>query len=152
MKYSREVSSAQQMVELGHSLAGFLRPGDNVELIGDVGAGKTTLTSGIARGLGVSEDIQSPTFTISRLYDLPNQGQLVHYDFYRLNQAGIMGDEFYEAVEDQNSIVIIEWGDVVSDILPANRLSITITPLSVDRRRLDVATDRDLSKWYTEAV
>lgn len=152
MNYSRLANSSQQMVELGQSLAEFLRPGDNIELIGDVGAGKTTFTGGVARGLGVTGDIQSPTFTISRVYDLPDQNYLVHYDFYRLNQAGIMGDEFYESIEDQKTIVIIEWGDIVDDILPAERISITITPLTVDKRRLEVRTDRDLSKWYTEAI
>jgi tRNA threonylcarbamoyladenosine biosynthesis protein TsaE len=88
-----EVKSASEMKLFGEKIGSFLRGGETIELVGDVGAGKTTLTKGIALGMGVDEDVQSPSFTISRLYTTPGGISLAHYDFYRLSDAGIMGDE-----------------------------------------------------------
>ena len=109
--------------QLGVCLAG----GELIELIGDVGAGKTTLVKGLAVGLGIDEDIQSPSFTISRVYDARNDLQMAHYDFYRLHDAGIMADEIREVMDDPRSIVVIEWANIVNDVLPADRLTIRIT-------------------------
>ena len=114
------------MKVFGARLGALLRGGEIIELIGDVGAGKTTLTKGIATGLGVEEDVQSPTFTISRVYDTSKNIQLAHYDFYRLSDAGIMADELHETVNNSATITIIEWAEIVSGVLPADRLTIHI--------------------------
>ncbi len=118
------LSSEHDTKELGQKLGRLLRGGEVIELIGDIGAGKTTFTKGIARGMGISETIQSPTFTISRVYTTPGDITLAHYDFYRLADAGIMADELHEVSNDKNSVVIIEWGDVVREVLPADYLEI----------------------------
>ena len=107
-------------------------------MIGDVGAGKTTLTKAIAVGLGVSEDVQSPSFTISRVYPVRDGLRLVHYDFYRLSDAGIMKQELDEVFRDQTTITVVEWGNIVSDILPVDRLTLTIVPPSELTRRIIV--------------
>lgn len=101
-------------------------PNRIIELVGDVGAGKTTFTRGLARGLKIKEPITSPSFTISKAYSLPNGGHLVHYDFYRLPDPGLMLDDLRENLENPENIVIIEWGESVANILPKNRTKIEI--------------------------
>lgn len=121
------VHSIEEMNTLGAQLARQLRGGDVVELVGDIGAGKTTLTKAIAASLGVDEEVQSPTFTISRMY--PTQwGTLAHYDFYRLNDPGIMATELAEHTSDPQAITIVEWAGVVDGVLPPARIVVRITP------------------------
>ena len=97
-----------------------------IELVGDVGTGKTTFTRGLALGLGITEPITSPSFTISKSYALPQGGRLVHYDFYRLSDPGLMADDLAENLADPNNIVVVEWGESVANILPSDHTKITI--------------------------
>ncbi len=120
----------------GEKLGRLLKGGEVIELVGDVGAGKTTLVKGLARGLGVDEDVQSPSFTISRVYDGRDGLRLTHYDFYRLTDAGIMAQELAEAVTDPKGIVVIEWAGVVEGVLPASHLTIHITSPSDTTREV----------------
>jgi tRNA threonylcarbamoyladenosine biosynthesis protein TsaE len=131
-----EVSSETAMKALGEKLGALLKGGEIIELIGDVGAGKTTLVKGIARGLAIDEDIQSPSFTISRVYDARGGLTLAHYDFYRLHDAGIMANELHETLHDPKTITIVEWADIVGGVLPESRISIHITSPSEESRVL----------------
>ena len=98
-----------------------------IELLGDVGAGKTTFTRGLAQGLGIKEPITSPSFTISKSYALPNSsGRLIHYDFYRLPDPGLMLDDLQENLDNPENVIIVEWGESVANILPENRTKIEI--------------------------
>ena len=97
-----------------------------IELVGDVGAGKTTFTKGLARGLEITEEITSPTFTISKVYENSRGQKLVHYDFYRLENPGIMVEDLFENLQDPHTVTVIEWADTVSEILPANHLRLEI--------------------------
>lgn len=129
-----QISSEASMIELGRLFAGHLALPAVFELVGDVGVGKTTFTRGLAEGLGITEPITSPSFTISKRYAFIDSNQspaeLVHYDFYRLNDPGIMRDELSETVASPNSVVIVEWGGDVADLLPAAkyRLEFTLAP------------------------
>ena len=124
------------MKQLGEAIGQSVSGGEVLELVGDIGAGKTTLTKGIARALGINEPVQSPTFTISRVYDSPKGLRLVHYDFYRLSEAGIMGDEIREAMDD-DSVVVVEWAGAVDDDLPKDRLVVKITTISEEERLVE---------------
>ena len=124
------------MKQLGEAIGRSVSGGEVLELVGDIGAGKTTLTKGIARALGVNEPVQSPTFTISRVYDSPKGLRLAHYDFYRLSEAGIMGDEIREAMDD-DSVIIVEWAGAVDDDLPEDRLVVKITTISEEERLVE---------------
>lgn len=126
------------MKQFGARLGALLSGGEAIELIGDVGAGKTTLTKGIAQGMGVDEDVQSPSFTISRVYDGANDLQLAHYDFYRLNDAGIMANELHETVHDTGTVTIIEWADIIKGILPEDHVSIRLTSPSETSRMIEI--------------
>ena len=116
-----------------------------LELIGDVGSGKTTITRGLAAGLGITEPVTSPSFTISKQYafDLPPSisrnhsahrdsarhpsGLLIHYDFYRLPDPGLMSEDLAESIATPGTITVVEWAESVSDILPADRCIFYIT-------------------------
>lgn len=124
------ISDEDEMKALGERIGQRLRGGEVIELVGDVGAGKTTLTKGIGLGLGVEDDVQSPSFTISRVYDARDGLQLHHYDFYRLNDAGVLGFELAESIGDERVVTIVEWADSVRGVLPAEhvRIDISYTP------------------------
>jgi tRNA threonylcarbamoyladenosine biosynthesis protein TsaE len=134
-----EVHRETAMRDFGALLGAKLRGGEIIELIGDVGAGKTTLTKGIAAGMGVDEDVQSPSFTISRLYDTNHDKLLAHYDFYRLHDAGIMSEELRETLHDSRTTTVIEWAGIVEGVLPQDRLTISITSPTESSRRVEVA-------------
>ena len=119
--------------QLGNDLRRQLKQNDSpivIELIGDVGAGKTTFTGSIAKGLGVKSPVTSPSFTISKQYTFPidnnTSGTLVHYDFYRLDDPGIMVEDFAESISQKHTRTIIEWGQSVQNLLPEDHISYTI--------------------------
>lgn len=137
------LKSEQEMLDYGSALAKNLKTPLVIELIGDVGAGKTTLTRGIAKGLGIEENVSSPSFTISRSYHFFDQNQpktLVHYDFYRLNDPGIMQEDLLENINSNDSIVIIEWANTVGSILPDNRITISIQLNDDNTRSLEISS------------
>ena len=109
-----------------------------IELIGDVGAGKTTFVRGLAKGLKIKEPITSPSFTISKSYPLKNGGSLVHYDFYRLSDPGLMTDDLAENLRNEKNIVVIEWGESINDILPDERTKIKISYTDTDERNVQI--------------
>ena len=131
-----EVQGEQEMQALGESIGRNLKGGEVFELVGDVGAGKTTFVKGLALGLGVDDDVQSPSFTISRVYDGRDGLQLSHYDFYRLSDPGIMANELAEISQDKQSVTVIEWADIVLGALPTNRITINFTSPSETSRQL----------------
>jgi len=121
-----KVDSEQSMLDLGKSFAGRIKRPAVIELVGDVGVGKTTLVRGLAEWLGVTEAVTSPSFTISKAYALPDGGRLVHYDFYRLNDPGLMAEDLEENLADKRNVVVIEWGESVGEILPEERMRVEI--------------------------
>ena len=130
--------SVEETHLFGKALGTLLHGGEVIELIGDVGAGKTTFVKGVAEGLGITEAVQSPSFTISRVYDGRDDLLLAHYDFYRLSEAGIMADELHEAVSDPKTITVIEWAAIVEGVLPEGRIRIQITSPSETERKLEI--------------
>lgn len=123
------------MKEFGKRLGSLLRGGEVFELVGDVGAGKTTFTKGLALGIGIVEPIQSPTFTISRVYETAHGLRLAHYDFYRLQEAGIMTDELQEVLHEPTTVTVIEWAGIVDGVLPEDRIQLRIVaPTETERQ------------------
>lgn len=120
------IHSLEEMLTLGQRIAAQTTGGEVIELLGDVGAGKTAFTKGFAKALGVLEPVQSPTFTISREYATDRELRIVHYDFYRLDDAGIMTNEIADVLADSNAVTIIEWSDTVAHVLPDDRLVMSI--------------------------
>lgn len=133
-----KVMTEEQVRVFGEQLGNSLQGGEVLELVGDVGAGKTTLTKAIARGMGINDNVQSPTFTISQTYEAVSHLRLAHYDFYRLDDIGIMRDELAEMTRQPDVVTIIEWGEKVRDVLPDDYMEIAITPVAIDTRRFQV--------------
>lgn len=121
-----DIMTADEMVDLGRRIGRQLTGGQIIELIGDVGAGKTTLTKGIAEGLDITDTISSPSFTINNNYVGRDGLTLHHYDFYRLTDAGIIEMELAETLADPSAITIIEWATEVNANLPTDRIIIKI--------------------------
>lgn len=132
----KTISSSEDMISFGQELGNSLKGGEIIELIGDVGAGKTTFTKGLAKSLGITDEIQSPTFTISRVYE-GSKNNLVHYDFYRLNDAGIMAIEMQDIIDDPNNITVIEWGEPVREVLPKKYITVKIKIISENIREVE---------------
>ncbi|MBO7131763.1 tRNA (adenosine(37)-N6)-threonylcarbamoyltransferase complex ATPase subunit type 1 TsaE [Candidatus Saccharibacteria bacterium] len=118
-----KIKSEQEMLDFGESFAG---KANVIELIGDVGAGKTTFVRGLAKGLGIKEPVTSPSFTISKSYALKDGGFLVHYDFYRLSDPGLMAEDLQENLANPKNVIVIEWGESIKDLLPKNHTIIEI--------------------------
>ncbi len=127
----------EKLDQIAKVVAGQIESGV-IELIGDVGAGKTTFTKSLGKHLGISEEVQSPSFTISRVYDLSDGRVLAHYDFYRLTDAGVMADELYDATHDPSTITVVEWADIVDGVLPEDRVIVKITSTAEDLRDVEV--------------
>lgn len=140
----QEVKSEAETRAFGELIGSRLKGGELIVLVGDVGAGKTTFTKGLAKGLLIDEDIQSPSFTISRNYEARDGIVLAHYDFYRLNDAGIMANELHESIHDPTMVTIIEWADIVEGVLPEDRMTIVFEPKSENERTLTVTGAKDL--------
>ncbi len=145
--------SESDLASFAESLGTFLRTAQLfptcLELVGDVGAGKTTFTRYLAKGLGVKSPVTSPSFTISKHYSFSSNAdeasayekcennrdgypvnnnpifELIHYDFYRLDDPGLMADDLAESLVQDNAITVLEWADSVANILPKNHLKIT---------------------------
>ena len=150
MKFT--ITSVKNMQDFGARLGSLLRGGEIIELVGDIGAGKTTLTKGIARGMGINDDILSPTFTISRVYRSTSGIQLAHYDFYRLSDAGIMSIELAESTSDPNTVTVIEWAEIVHGVLPDDRITIDIASPDEEIRDIELRFGGELSRALVEKL
>jgi tRNA threonylcarbamoyladenosine biosynthesis protein TsaE len=135
MRCQYELPTPADTFGLGRELAGILRAGDLVVLVGPLGAGKTALTQGIGAGLGVTEPVTSPTFVIARVH---NGGRvpLVHVDAYRLASVADVDDLDLDASAEE-SVTVVEWGQGLVEQLADEHLEVRL-----DRRDDDVRTAR----------
>jgi tRNA threonylcarbamoyladenosine biosynthesis protein TsaE len=134
-----ETSSPEETGILGEKLGSILRAGDMICLYGGLGAGKTCFAQGIARGLGIEGTVTSPTFTLINEY----YGRLpfYHMDVYRLDSVMEMDDLGYEEYFYSGGVILIEWADKINELLPEERLDITINrcPEEEGRRRFTIS-------------
>ncbi|MBQ3432976.1 tRNA (adenosine(37)-N6)-threonylcarbamoyltransferase complex ATPase subunit type 1 TsaE, partial [Candidatus Saccharibacteria bacterium] len=142
------IHSEQEMLDFGANFAkrvekGIIESSSIIELIGDVGAGKTTFVRGLATGLGITEPVTSPSFTISKSYALPSsKGRLIHYDFYRLSDPGLMSEDLADNLTNPSNIIVIEWGASVSDLLPDDHITVFIEKSDIDSREVIIKNNR----------
>lgn len=147
-----KIATDRDMKQLGRVIGAVLKGGECLELLGDVGVGKTTFVQGLAEGLAIDEDVQSPSFTLSREYDARDGLVLAHYDFYRLREAGVMGYELAESLHDPWTITAVEWGETIGAVLPENRVIITIGySANGSARQVSLTTDA-AHQYIKEAV
>ncbi len=137
--------SADETMQLGEKMAAILPVGSTICLLGDLGAGKTTLVKGLAKGLGITETVQSPTFNIMKLY-LKGKKPLIHIDAYRLldHDADIGLDEY---IGYEEGITMIEWPQYIAKLIPADAIKITIKNNGDDLRSIEIeASDKLLER------
>lgn len=108
----------------GEALGRRLRGGETLALIGDLGAGKTTLAQAIARGLGISSYVSSPTFGL--IHEYPGRIPLFHFDPYRLDRAEDLGELGFLEFFERGGVVLVEWADKVEGLLPPERLTLRL--------------------------
>lgn len=120
-----ETRSAKETYQLGAELGRKAVKGQVYTMVGDLGVGKTVFTQGMAEGLGIAEPISSPTFTIVQVYD---EGRLpfYHFDVYRIGDVSEMDEIGFEDYVYGDGVSLIEWANLIEEILPENRIEITI--------------------------
>ena len=144
-------TSVAQTQAIGAALSKQLEPNDVLILLGDMGAGKSEFTRGLARGLGVTGYVTSPTFTIMQLHD-SGRLPLYHFDWYRLESA----EELYELSMDEylqnGGIAVIEWPSRAEEALPESYLEVALEPLGDDERRITFAPAGGFREIDEEAI
>lgn len=122
----KESFSAEDTFNIGKDIASKANPGDVFCLYGDLGTGKTVFSQGFGAGLGISEPISSPTFTILKEYD---EGRMpfYHFDVYRIGSEDEMEEIGYYDLIDGDGVCLIEWAELIADILPKDRYKVTIS-------------------------
>ena len=120
-----ETENPEETLALGQKIGRAATPGQVYTLTGDLGVGKTVFTQGVASGLGITEPVNSPTFTIVQVYE---EGRLpfYHFDVYRIGDIEEMEEIGYDDYFFGEGICLIEWAELIKEILPENRISITI--------------------------
>jgi len=122
-----------ETIALGSKLGAQLRGGEFIALTGDLGGGKTQFTKGIAAGLGITETVVSPTFTIERVY-----GNLHHFDLYRTQNDQEIAESIRDLASDGESIVVIEWPENIAGILPHKYTAIDFKYLGENEREITI--------------
>lgn len=120
-----ETYSAEETRALGRKIGETALPGDVYTLVGDLGVGKTVFTQGIAEGLGITESVSSPTFTIVQIYE---EGRMpfYHFDVYRIGDPEEMDEIGYEDYFYGDGLCMIEWANLIEELLPDTRYDVTI--------------------------
>lgn len=127
--------SEQQTEQLAESLAATLSGTEIIAMYGDLGAGKTTFTRGLARGLGITDGVSSPTFALVHEYE--GRYMLYHFDMYRINSFDdLYSTGFFDYTG--NGVLIIEWSENIKEYLPENRIDITIKRISDNEREINI--------------
>jgi tRNA threonylcarbamoyladenosine biosynthesis protein TsaE len=161
LTYGLETDSATATFAFGQSLGHCLIAGQILALHGDLGAGKTVITQGIALGLGINARVTSPTFTLVSEYERPNGEQLIHIDCYRLGsptqEDGSLEATFFgldEIVDRTDAIVIIEWAERVATLLPPDHLQITLTydRVTPEKRHIELVAHGTVSARTIERL
>ena len=137
----KKTCSAEETFAVGKDIGTNALPGTVIALYGDLGAGKTVLAKGIAKGLGVTDIVSSPTFTILRVYE-SGRLPLFHFDVYRIGDIDEMEEVGYEDCFYGSGVSVIEWAELIEELLPKDTLRIRIEtdPADPDTRRIDCMT------------
>ena len=144
MRLQTTTRGADETHALGRRIGALLRAGDVVVLDGELGSGKTVFAKGIAVGLGITEPVVSPTFTVVREYDAPTP--LVHVDVYRLDHLQELHDLGFDDLVGGDAVTVVEWGERVSAVLPTERLRVLLEPGDGDDDRI-VSVDVAGTTW-----
>ena len=142
----KETYTQEETYIFAASLAGKIKPGSVVALIGDLGVGKTVFSQGFAKGIGVEEAITSPTFNIVLVYE-DGVMPFYHFDVYRISDSDEMFEIGYEEYINGDGVCLIEWANLIDDILPLDCIKVTIEKdleIGCDYRKITVENGGEL--------
>ena len=139
----------EDTLKLGEVVGRACKGGEVFELISDLGGGKTAFVRGMARGIETEDDVSSPSFTINNTY-VGKQLTLEHFDFYRLDEAGVVADELREDIYKQDTVVVVEWGNIVHNVLPANTIRVKIEPQESETREITFTYKEENAYLFSE--
>jgi tRNA threonylcarbamoyladenosine biosynthesis protein TsaE len=133
-------NSVEETIEFARQWSGSLAPNDVVALAGDLGAGKTHFVKGLVEGLGGTDEVTSPTFTLIHEY---RSGRLpvFHFDFYRINQPGEIGEIGFDDYLEENGIAVVEWGDRFPQVFPERTRWLRLEAPSASQRIISDETE-----------
>lgn len=129
--------SADETIEVGKKIGSLLRAGDIIAFKGGLGVGKTTITHGIAVGMGLRDDVSSPTFAIVNEYRSRSGLSLYHFDMYRISLDDLMSIGFYDYIEN-GGVLAIEWSENIAEELPDGTITISIERIDEDSRKIAI--------------
>lgn len=136
MKIELISKSANDTIEFGKSVARAVGVGSVISLVGDLGAGKTTFTKGVARGLGIMDNVTSPTFTILNEYS-GEEKRLYHFDFYRIeDESELVELGFEDYFPSTDGLTIVEWVEKAPSVLPKQYYQVTFEKIDDDKRKI----------------
>jgi tRNA threonylcarbamoyladenosine biosynthesis protein TsaE len=147
--WQKGVTSVDGTLAVAEMIGRNLKGHEAIELVSDIGGGKTTFVQGLAKGMGSDDRVSSPSFTLSNEY----HGRsliLYHFDFYRLNEPGIMSSELAEVLNDPEAVVVVEWANIVENILPDDRLSIKLIASGDTSRQIIISYPSSLAYLLSE--
>lgn len=143
--------SQKETESIGFRLGQNLMGGELIVLDGDLGSGKTTLTNGIVKGAGSVDEVSSPSFVIKNEYRAKDF-TIAHFDFYRLSDAGIMADFLKETLNDRKYVTIIEWSNIVSDLLNQPKVLVKLLATSENGRKLTIDFDQQYDYLFRDIL
>lgn len=132
-----KTNNATETEELGRKLGEALKGGEVIAMTGDLGAGKTTMTKALAKGLGIDDHVTSPTFTILNEYE--GRLKLFHFDVYRIDDIEEMYDLGFEEYIYGDGVSIIEWSNLIKEILPDDTINIEILATDDEKRNIKIS-------------
>jgi tRNA threonylcarbamoyladenosine biosynthesis protein TsaE len=141
---SVDINSLQDSLSLAQKIGAKLKGGEIIELVGDLGSGKTTFVSGIVLGAKSDDIVSSPSFVISKKYKTPKL-EIYHFDFYRLDKSDLIGHELRDIVDQDNAVALIEWPGMIDSFINKNKMIIEFSYLEdINKRHLKIKYDKAL--------
>jgi tRNA threonylcarbamoyladenosine biosynthesis protein TsaE len=135
--------------KIGELIGKKLKGNEIINLVSDLGGGKTTFVRGLLRGAGSSDLVSSPTFTLKNVYSAKDF-EIWHFDFYRIDDPGMVGYELEEALDNKEQVIVIEWAKDIENILPKDRMTIKINPTKDDKREMFITVSPSLEYLVSE--
>ena len=141
LNYTYRTNSAEETIALGREIGKRLHGGDIIAYRGGLGAGKTTITRGICEGMGLGDEVTSPTFALVNEYRKKDcKVSLIHFDMYRITSGEDLDTTGFYDYMDDDAVLAVEWSENIDDDLPDDCIRITIDRIADDERRLTIET------------
>ena len=138
MKLEIVTTCANETIAVAEKIGNMLTGGEVIAYKGDLGAGKTTFTKGLAKGMGIDADVTSPTFAIVNEYSCKNKPTLYHFDMYRItNEDDLFATGFFDYLDGKN-VLAIEWSENIIDSLPKDTITVDIQTIDENKRKITV--------------